>query len=132
MNDLSELRRRLAAIHITLKADAEEIRKLMKDLLEAGRSIGLEAEKRAEGYALTPSRKAAEIGLPHLRIAWMGDLLTVWVRAPYSLDEMRCEMVGIEAEKLYGMILLGARRMADVLRRSFKEDDFLQVTLPQT
>ena len=59
MNDLSELRRRLAAIHITLKADAEEIRKLMKDLLEAGRSIGLEAEKRAEGYALTPSREAA-------------------------------------------------------------------------
>jgi len=130
VSELNELREKLARIRITLKADVRNIEKLMEDLLRAGSSAGLKVERRAEGYALMPSHEAAVIGLPHLRIAEIGDLLMIWVRAPYSLDERRCRAVGLDAENLYQALLMGAKRIAEILRRRFGEDELIQISLP--
>lgn len=130
MSELDELRKRLAEIRIVLKADVKSVEMLMKEILEAGSSAGLEVERRAEGYALIPSREAAAIGLPHLRIARVGDLLMVWVRAPYSLDENRCRVVGLDARDLYRILLMSAERIAGILRRRFGESELVQLSLP--
>ena len=131
MKDLEELRRRLAEIRIVLRLDEGDPEEIIDELLEAGRAAGLNPERRAEGYALAPSRLAAALGLPHLRIGLLDSLLMIWVRAPHSLDDLLCEVAGLSAEKLYEMILSGARRMAEVLRRYFEEGDALQITLPK-
>ncbi len=128
--ELNELREKLARIRITLKADVRDVEELMEDLLKAGSSAGLKVERRAEGYALTPSHEAAVIGLPHLRIARIGDLLMIWVRAPYSLDEQRCRVLGLDAENLYQALSTGAKRIAEILRSRFGEDELVQLSLP--
>ena len=130
VSEPNELREKLARIRITLKADVRNIEKLMEDLLRAGSSAGLKVERRAEGYALMPSHEAAVIGLPHLRIARIGDLLMIWIRAPYSLDERRCRAVGLDVENLYQALLTGAKRIAEILRRRFGEDELIQISLP--
>lgn len=130
MRDLGELRRRLAEVRIILRLDEADLGEVIDELLEAGRAAGLNPERRAEGYALAPSRLAAALGLPHLRIGFLDNLLMIWVRAPHSLDDLLCEIAGLSAEKLYEMILSGARGMAETLRRHFEEDDVLQISLP--
>lgn len=129
MSEINELREELARIRITLKANVRDIEEIMKPLLEAGSSAGLKVERRAEGYALTPSHEAAVMGLPHLRVARIGDLLMIWVRAPYSLDEQRCCAAGLDARNLYRALLMGAERIAEVLRRRFGEDELIQISL---
>lgn len=131
MSGLEDLRRELAEIHLTLKASVEDIEKLLEEILEVGRSLNLTPEKRAEGYALTPSHNVAILGLPHLRIARIGDLLTIWVRAPYALDEERCRLAGISAEELHQKLLAGAIRIAEILRKHSEKGEFLQISLPQ-
>ena len=124
------MRNRLARIHITLKIGGEEIESLLKEVLDAARSVGLNPESRVEGFALTPSHEAAVIGLPHLRVARVSDLLMVWVRAPYSLDRERCRYVGLDADELYEMLLAGARKIAEILRRYSKSAEYLEISLP--
>jgi len=124
------LRDRLARIHITLKISGEEIESLLKEVLDAARSVGLNPESRVEGLALTPSHEAAVIGLPHLRVARVSDLLMVWVRAPYSLDREKCRYVGLDADELYEMLLAGARRIAEIFRRYSKSAEYLEISLP--
>ena len=130
MSSVEDLRDRLARIHITLKISGEEIESLLKEVLDAARSVGLNPESRVEGFALTPSHEAAVIGLPHLRIARIGDLLMVWVRAPYSLDREKCRYVGLDADELYEMLLAGARRIAEIFRRYSKSAEYLEISLP--
>ena len=130
MSKLNELREKLARIRIALKANVRNVEELIEELLKAGSSAGLKVERRAEGYALTPSREAAVAGLPHLRMARVGDLLMIWVRAPYSLDELRCRAVGLNAENLYQMILAGAEKIAEILRRRYGEDELIQISMP--
>ena len=124
------MRDRLARIHITLKISGEEIESLLKEVLDAGRSVGLNPESRVEGFALTPSHEAAVVGLPHLRIARISDLLMVWVRAPYSLDQEKCRSIGLNADELYEMLLAGARRIAEIFRRYSKSAEYLEISLP--
>lgn len=130
MSGIEEMREGLARIHITLKASPERVEEITEEILEVGRSAGLNPEKRAEGYALMPSREMAVMGLPHLRVAIMEEILTIWVRAPYSLDEERCEGAGISAGELYEMLLAAAVKMAEILRKHSAKDEFLQVSLP--
>ncbi|HDJ66842.1 MAG TPA: hypothetical protein ENF33_03950 [Nitrososphaeria archaeon] len=130
MSSVEELRDRLARIHITLKVNDERVKSLLEEVLDAGRSVGLNPESRVEGFALTPSHEAAVIGLPHLRIARIGDLLMVWVRAPYSLDQGKCRSIGLSADELYEMLLAGARKIAEILRRYSKSAEYLEITLP--
>ena len=130
MSSVEDLRDRLARIHITLKISGEEIESLLKEVLDAGRSVGLNPESRVEGFALTPSHEAAVVGLPHLRIARISDLLMVWVRAPYSLDQEKCRSIGLNADELYEMLLAGARRIAEIFRRYSKSAEYLEITLP--
>ena len=130
MSSVEDLRDRLARIHITLKISGEEIESLLKEVLDAGRSVGLNPENRVEGFALTPSHEAAVVGLPHLRIARISDLLMVWVRAPYSLDQEKCRSIGLNADELYEMLLAGARRIAEIFRRYSKSAEYLEITLP--
>ena len=124
------MRDRLARIHITLKISGEEIESLLKEVLDAGRSVGLNPESRVEGFALTPSHEAAVVGLPHLRIARISDLLMVWVRAPYSLDQEKCRSIGLNADELYEMLLAGAKRIAEIFRRYSKSAEYLEISLP--
>ena len=70
------------------------------------------------------------IGLPHLRIARIGDLLMVWIRAPYSLDQRKCRSIGLSADELYEMLLAGARKIAEILRRHSKSAEYLEISLP--
>ena len=130
MSSVEDLRDRLARIHITLKISGEDIESLLKEVLDAARSVGLNPESRVEGFALTPSHEAAVIGLPHLRVARVSDLLMVWVRAPYSLDREKCRYVGLDAEELYEMLLAGARRIAEIFRRYSKSAEYLEISLP--
>jgi len=130
VSSVEDLRDRLARIHITLKISGEEIESLLKEVLDAGRSVGLNPESRVEGFALTPSHEAAVVGLPHLRIARISDLLMVWVRAPYSLDQEKCRSIGLNADELYEMLLAGARRIAEIFRRYSKSAEYLEITLP--
>ena len=130
MSSVEDLRDRLARIHITLKISGEEIESLLKEVLNAARSVGLNPESRVEGFALTPSHEAAVIGLPHLRVARVSDLLMIWVRAPYSLDREKCRYVGLDADELYEMLLAGARRIAEIFRRYSKSAEYLEITLP--
>ena len=130
MSSVEDLRDRLARIHITLKISGEEIESLLKEVLDAARSVGLNPESRVEGFALTPSHEAAVIGLPHLRVARVSDLLMVWVRAPYSLDREKCRYVGLDADELYEMLLAGARRIAEIFRRYSKSAEYLEISLP--
>lgn len=130
MSSVEDLRDRLARIHITLKISGEEIESLLKEVLDAGRSVGLNPESRVEGFALTPSHEAAVIGLPHLRVARVSDLLMIWVRAPYSLDREKCRYVGLDADELYEMLLAGARRIAEIFRRYSKSAEYLEISLP--
>jgi hypothetical protein len=130
MSEIEDIRQRLAKIHLTLKAPPKRIQKILDEVLEAGRSVGLSPERRAEGYALIPSREAAVMGLPHLRVAVISDLLTVWVRAPYSLGEERCTIAGIDAGELYEMILAGAMRIAEIMRKHSTSGEFVQISLP--
>jgi len=130
VSSVEDLRDRLARIHITLKISGEEIESLLKEVLDAGRSVGLNPESRVEGFALTPSHEAAVIGLPHLRVARVSDLLMIWVRAPYSLDREKCRYVGLDADELYEMLLAGARRIAEIFRRYSKSAEYLEISLP--
>lgn len=130
ISEIENMREGLAKINMTLKTSPERIDEVMKEILEAGKSVGLNPEKRAEGYALTPSREAAVMGLPHLRVAIMGDILTIWVRAPYSLDDVKCESAGMSARELYEMIVIGAVRIAEILRRYAEREELLQISLP--
>ncbi|MCD6261276.1 MAG: hypothetical protein J7J28_05790 [Thaumarchaeota archaeon] len=130
MSSVEDLRDRLARIHITLKISGEEIESLLKEVLDAARSVGLNPESRVEGFALTPSHEAAVIGLPHLRVARVSDLLMIWVRAPYSLDREKCRYVGLDADELYEMLLAGARRIAEIFRRYSKSAEYLEISLP--
>ena len=131
MSGIEKLRNELARIHMTFKMGAvENVDDLVMEILEAEKSIGLEPWRRAEGYALTPSTKAAVAGLPHLRIAKIDDLLTVWIRAPYALDENRCRMVGLEAGDLYRRLLAGAKKIAEIFRKYSEKSEFLQISLP--
>lgn len=130
MSNIEDMRQGLARIHMTLKAPPEHINRIVREILEAGRSIGLNPEERAEGYALTPSHEVAIMGLPHLRVAIMEDILTIWVRAPYSLDEKRCENAGISVGKLYELIIAGAVKIAEILEKHSMEREFLQISLP--
>jgi hypothetical protein len=130
MSGIEDMRQGLARIHLTLKAPLKRIEKILDEVLEAGRSVGLSPERRAEGYALLPSREAAVIGLPHLRVAVINDLLTVWIRAPYALDEDRCMVAGIDAGKLYEMLLAGAVRIAEIMRKHSAGGELLQISLP--
>ena len=130
MSSVEDLRDRLARIHITLKISGEELESLLKEVLDAGRSVGLNPENRVEGFALTPSHEAAVIGLPHLRVARVSDLLMIWVRAPYSLDREKCRYVGLDADELYEMLLAGARKIAEILRRYSKSAEYLEISLP--
>ncbi|HDD56573.1 MAG TPA: hypothetical protein ENG18_00965 [Nitrososphaeria archaeon] len=130
MSSVEDLRDRLARIHITLKISGEEIESLLKEVLDAGRSVGLNPESRVEGFALTPSHEAAVVGLPHLRIARISDLLMVWVRAPYSLDQEKCRSIGLNADELYEMLLAGAKRIVEIFRRYSKSAEYLEITLP--
>ncbi len=127
---IEELRIRLAKIHISLKSDITKVDDILREVLDVGRLVGLTPEKRAEGYALTVSHQAAVVGLPHLRIAKARDLVTVWIRAPYALDESRCEAVGIDAEELYQKLLAGARKIGEIFRKHSGESEFLQISLP--
>lgn len=130
MTNVDELRDRLAMIHITLKISGEEVENLLREVLDAGRSVGLDPENRVEGFALIPSREAAEIGLPHLRVAKVSDLLMIWVRAPYALDRERCRAIGLDANRLYEMLLTGARKIAEIFRRYSKNAEYLEISLP--
>jgi len=130
VSSVEDLRDRLARIHITLKISGEEIESLLKEVLDAGRSVGLNPESRVEGFALTPSHEAAVVGLPHLRIARISDLLMVWVRAPYSLDQEKCRSIGLNADELYEMLLAGAKRIVEIFRRYSKSAEYLEITLP--
>jgi len=130
VSSVEDLRDRLARIHITLKISGEEIESLLKEVLDAARSVRLNPESRVEGFALTPSHEAAVIGLPHLRVARVSDLLMVWVRAPYSLDREKCRYVGLDADELYEMLLAGARRIAEIFRRYSKSAEYLEISLP--
>jgi len=130
VSSIEELRDRLARIHITLKISGEEIGSLLKEILDAGRSVGLNPENRAEGFALIPSHEAAEAGLPHLRVARISDLLIIWVRAPYALDQERCKLIGLNADELYKMLLTGAERIAEIFRRYSKNAEYLEMSLP--
>jgi len=127
---LEELRRKLAKIHLTLRIHEGDVESVMKEILEIGRSLNLNLEKRAEGYAFTPSHQAALIGLPHLRVARIGDLLTIWIRAPYALDEARCRAIGLDARDLYQKLLTGAREIAKTLEKYSRSAEFLQISLP--
>lgn len=120
----------LAKIHLTLKIHEKYVEDLMEEILEVGKSLNLEPERRAEGYALTPSHRAAAIGLPHLRIAITENLITVWVRSPYALDEEKCRLVGIDAEELYRRLLTGAIKMAEILRKYSEKGEYIQISLP--
>jgi hypothetical protein len=130
MSGIEDMRQGLARIHFTLKAPPKRIEKILDEVLEAGRSVGLSPERRAEGYALLPSHEAAVIGLPHLRVSVINDLITAWVRAPYALDEERCMVAGINAGKLYEMLLAGAVRIAEIMRKHSTGGEFLQISLP--
>ena len=130
MSNVEELGDRLAMIHITLKIGGESVESLLKEVLEAGRSVGLNPESRVEGFALTPSHEAAAIGLPHLRIARISDLLMIWVRAPYALDQEKCRFVGLNADELYEMLLTGAERIAEIFRKYSKDAEYLEISLP--
>ena len=130
MNELDDLKSALAKIHMTLKTDLTGIEEIMNEVLDIGKSFGLNPEKRVEGYALTPSHQAAVIGLPHLRVAQINDLIMVWIRAPYALDEERCKLLGLDAEQLYQKLLYAAREIAEILKKYSKESEFLQISLP--
>ena len=130
MSDVGELRDRLARIRITLKISGERAESLLREILDAGRSVGLSPESRAEGFALTPSHEAAVIGLPHLRVARISDLLMIWVRAPYALDQERCRSIGLDADELYNMLSTAAERIAEILRRCSEEAEYLEISLP--
>ena len=130
MSSVEDLRNRLARIHITLKIGGEEIESLLKEVLDAARSVGLNPESRVEGFALTPSHEAAVVGLPHLRIARISDLLMIWVRAPYALDRERCRSIGLDADELYDMLSTAAERIAEILRRCSEKAEYLEVSLP--
>ena len=130
MNELEKLRSGLAEIHVTFKADSKTIDEALKEILEAEQAIGLTPWKRVEGYALVPSREAAVIGLPHLRIARSDDLMTIWVRAPYALDGGLCREVELDVEELYNLLLKGALQAVEVLKKHLRKDDVLQVSLP--
>ena len=131
MRNVEDLRSRLVNVHMVLKAGEVDVENILNDVLEAVKSVGLNPERRAEGYAFTPSHEAAVIGLPHLRLAVIDDLLSVWVRAPHGLDENLCRMVGLDVEELYQKLLEGAEKIAEVFRKYSKKGEFMQISLPQ-
>ena len=128
--DVDEMRRELASISLVLKVDPSLMENLINEVVETVNSMGLRAEKRAEGYAFIPSIEAAVIGLPHLRLAHRGDLVTIWVRDPYALDGERCERVGISAMELHKLLVEGARKIASIFKHYGKEGDTLTISLP--
>ena len=130
MNNVRELRDRLARIRITLKISGEEVESLLREILNAGRSVGLNPESRAEGFALAPSHEAAVIGLPHLRVARISDFLMIWVRAPYALEQERCRSIGLDADELYNMLSTAAEKIAEILRRCSEKAEYLEISLP--
>ncbi len=130
MEKVEKLRGRLVSIRMVLTADEGDIEKILNEVLEAMKDIGLNPEKRAEGYAFPPSHEAAVIGLPHLRLARRGDLLTVWVRAPHGLEERRCRIVGLSVDGLYQKLVEGAERIAEIFRKYSKESEFIHISLP--
>jgi len=115
---------------MVLKTGEADVEDILSEILEAMKSIGLNPEKRAEGYAFTPSHEAAVIGLPHLRLAKIDDLLTVWVRAPHGLNENRCRAAGLNVEELYQKLLEGAEKIAEIFRKYSRESDFVQISMP--
>lgn len=129
---IEELKRELASINLVLKIEPTFIKKICDEILEIAGSKGLQIERRAEGYALTPSPEAAVVGLPHLRLALRGDVVTMWVRAPYSLSEELCEKVGLKPETIHQMLLKAAQEIASLFRRYGKNEDYVMISLPKS
>ena len=60
----------------------------------------------------------------------INNLLTIWIRAPYALDEARCRAIGLDAKDLYQRLLTGAREIAKTLEKYSRSAEFLQISLP--
>ena len=108
---LSEMRRDLSSISIVVfPAPGDEVR-LAERIRRAVERAGLKAFPRAEGYAFMPSEAVGALGLPHLRLAMMGDRIVMWVRDPFRLGEA-CRGAGLSPEELYEGITRAARAAA--------------------
>ena len=84
---------------------------LAERIREAVEETGLRAFIRAEGYAFMHSELVGMLGLPHLRLALVGDRISMWVRDPHKLG-----LGPIGAEELYEGIMRAVEAAVSVIR----------------
>ena len=104
------MRKALGSISIVVQAQPGEGPFLAELIREAVEKTGLMAFIRAEGYAFMPSEAVGQLGLPHLRLALIGDRVSLWVRDPHKLG-----LGPFEAEELYQSIMEGVRAAVSVI-----------------
>ena len=105
------MRRALSSISIVVPARPGDGPALVERIREAVEEAGLKAFVRAEGYAFMHSELVGVLGLPHLRLALLGDRVSMWVRDPHKLG-----LGPLGAEELYEGIMRGVRAAASVVR----------------
>ena len=127
---IRELRDRLAQIQLVASISGEPASRLYEEVLAELTSAGFIPSRRAEGHALFPCENADILGLPHIRLANFGTMISLWIRGPYDLSREKAEMAGLTAEELYERILIGARRAAEVFERFRGVASSVLVSLP--
>lgn len=122
---MEDMCRTLASFEAVALLDPRAVEELVEDLVRALEPLGFAAERRAEGFALYP------YGLrpfTHLRIAVHGEMVSMYVRDPFELEES-AESVGVEPEEFYEFILSAIREAAAVFS-SFRGRGFIRVRVP--
>ena len=104
------MRRVLSSISVVVPALPGEGPSLAERIREAVEEAGLTAFVRAEGYAFMPSEAVGRLGLPHLRLALVGDRISLWVRDPHKLG-----LGPFGAEEIYQGIMRAVRAAASVV-----------------
>ncbi|MCD6510694.1 MAG: hypothetical protein J7L11_09960 [Thermoprotei archaeon] len=120
----------LRNIELVIALKSSEMEKLRRKIREAAEEAGFKVYLRAEGYALMRDESVGFLGLPHLRVAFIGNRVIVWVRNPYGLKVNFLRLAGLSPSDYYSEILRVVEKLVKVFKGFQQEAEELFISLP--